>query len=152
MAWAACPMGVKIPWSGQLATHPFPPLPSSIQKDSLSLNRLSYWTVIWKFIILTINHFSLNRKGCGVRFHGLGSLPLGDEDTLAWAACPPPQENLTQLNSVSSFLLLNKNPYNSNMAKLIFYVHMHLLLDRSKLRALEACTYARKPDRLHSKR
>ena len=37
------------------------------------------------------------------------------------------------------------------MAKLIFYVHLHLLLDRRKLRALEACTYARKPDRLNSK-
>ena len=73
------------------------------------------------------------------------------EDTLAWAACPPPQENLTQLNSVS-FLLLNKNPYNKNMAKLVFYLHMHLLLDRRKLRALETCTYARRSDRLHSKR
>ena len=35
----------------------------------------------------------------------------GEADTLAWAACPLPQENLTQLNSVSFFLLLNKNPY-----------------------------------------
>ena len=27
----------------------------------------------------------------------LGSLPPGSEDTLAWAACPPPQENLAEL-------------------------------------------------------
>ena len=32
------------------------------------------------------------------------------------------------------------------MAKLFFYVHTHLLLDWRKLRALEACIYARKPD------
>ena len=32
------------------------------------------------------------------------------------------------------------------MAKLIFYVYMHLLLDKRKSRALEVCTYARKPD------
>ena len=29
----------------------------------------------------------------------LGSLPPGGEDTLAWVACPPPQENLTELNA-----------------------------------------------------
>ena len=57
-------------------------------KNSLSLNRFSYWTVIWIFIISTINHFSLNRKGWlgkipwpgqlaprGWRYPGLGSLP-----------------------------------------------------------------------------
>ena len=82
---------------------------------------------------------------------GRGGNGLG-RGVRAWAACPPSQENLTQLNSVSFSLLLNKNPYNKSMAKLIFYVHMHLLLDRRKLRALEACTYARKPDRLYSKR
>ena len=63
--------------------------------------------------------------------------------TVAWVACPPPQENLTQRNLVSLFLPLNKNLYNKNMAKLIFYVHVHLLLDRGKLRAVEACTDAR---------
>ena len=66
-------LGVRYHGLGSLPPTPIPP--SSIQKDSLSLNRLSYWTVIWKFIILTINHFSLNRKGWGVRFHDLGSLP-----------------------------------------------------------------------------
>ena len=64
--------------------------------------------------------FSKQEGVGGGGYRGLGSLPLGCEDTLAWAACPPPQENLTQLNSVSFFLLLNKNPYNRNMAKLIF--------------------------------
>ena len=85
------------------------------------------------------------RGGLGVSYRGLGSLAPGCEDTMALAARPPPQENLTQLNLLSFLLLVNKNPDNSNMAKLIFYVYMHLLLDRRKLRALEACYYARKP-------
>ena len=33
----------------------------------------------------------------------LGSLPPGGEDNLAWAACPPPQENLTELNAENFF-------------------------------------------------
>ena len=74
----------------------------SIPKDSLSLNRLSYWIVIWIIIKWTINHFSLNRKGFGVRYRGLGSLPAPPEgkDTLAWASCThsPPQENLKKLD------------------------------------------------------
>ena len=50
----------------------------------------------------------------------LGSLPPGGEDTLSWAACPPPQENLTELNAERFYFLKNKNPYNRNMGKLIF--------------------------------
>ena len=32
------------------------------------------------------------QEGVGVRYPGLGSLPTGNEDTLAWAACPGPMQ------------------------------------------------------------
>ena len=32
-----------------------------------------------------------------------GHFAPGGEDTLAWAACPPPQENLTELNAERFF-------------------------------------------------
>ena len=51
----------------------------------------------------------------GILLPTLGSLPPGGdaasgqlaprgEDTLAWAACPPPQENLTELNAERFYL------------------------------------------------
>ena len=48
----------------------------------------------------------------------LGSLPPRGEDTLAWAACPPPQENLTELNAGRFYVF--KIKILRNMGKLIF--------------------------------
>ena len=39
----------------------------------------------------------------------LGSLPPRDEDTLAWAACPRPPENLTEVNSERFYPIHHRN-------------------------------------------
>ena len=41
--------------------------------------------------------------GGGGKIPWPGQLAPEGEDTLAWPACPPPQENLTQLHSVTFF-------------------------------------------------
>ena len=93
----------RILWPWKLAHMP-ENLADSIPKDSLSFNRLSYWTFCLN--IHNIDHYLFFNKwdGVGVRY-GLGSLPSRGVDTLAWAAWLPPPENLTQLNSVSYFSL-----------------------------------------------
>ena len=59
-------------------------------------------------------------RGC--RYPGLGSLP------------PTPRKpDRTLFRKI--LLLLNKNLYDRYMEKLIFYVHMHILPDRRKLRS-----------------
>ena len=68
-------------------------LPNSVQKDILSLLiEFPIEQAIREFPVSDITYLSSNRKGQGVRYPGLGSLPTGGEDTLAWAACPPPLE------------------------------------------------------------
>ena len=57
-----------------------------------------------------------------VRYHGLGSLPT-----------IPRKPDRTLFRKV--LFLLNKNCYDRNMEKHVFYVHMHLLPDRRKLRS-----------------
>ena len=61
-------------------------------------------------------------EGVGVRYRGLGSLPL-----------TPRKPDRTLFRKI--LFLLNKNLHDRNMEKLIFYVHMHLLPDRRKLRS-----------------
>ena len=80
-----CSLSIFLPDSEVLA--------QTVQKDILSL-LIEFPTeqVIREFLVFDITYFSSNRKGLGVRYPGLGSLPPGGEDTLAWAACPPPLE------------------------------------------------------------
>ena len=68
-------------------------LRDTIQKDILSLLiEFPIEQVIREFPVSDITYLSSNRKGQRVRYPDLGSFPPGGEDTLAWAAWPPPLE------------------------------------------------------------
>ena len=88
----------------------------------------------------------------------LGSLPPGGEDTLAWAACPPPQENLTELNAgrfyVFKIKILIIETWENWFLHVCAYASFSWYeeIEGQNIVALEVCTYARKPGRLHSKR
>ena len=63
----------------------------TVQKDILSLFiEFPIEQVIRVFPVSDITYLSSNRKGQGVRYPGLGSLPPRGEDTMAWAANPHP--------------------------------------------------------------
>ena len=80
-----CSLSIFLPNSEVLA--------DTVQKDILSLLiEFPIEQVIREFPVSDITYLSSIRKGQGVRYPGLGSLPPGGEDTLAWAACPPPLE------------------------------------------------------------
>ena len=81
-----CSLSIFLPNSEVLA--------DTVQKDILSLLiEFPIEQVIREFPVFDITYLSSNRKGRGVRYPGLDSLPPpGGEDTLAWAACPPPLE------------------------------------------------------------
>ena len=130
--------GGKIPWPGQLAPWgwrypglgslpPTPIPPSSIQKDSLSLNRLSFWTVIWIVIKWTINHSSLNRK-LGIRYHGLGSLPPWGWRYPGLGSLPPTPIPPSSIQKDS--LSLNRLSYWTVIWKFITLTIKHFSLNR----------------------
>ena len=74
-----CSLSIFLPNSEVLA--------DTVQKDTLSLLiEFPIEQVIGEFPVYDINCLSSNRKGQGVRYPDLGSLPPGGEDILAWAA------------------------------------------------------------------
>ena len=94
-----CSLSIFLPNSEVLA--------DTVQKDILSLLiEFPIEQVIREFPVSDITYLSSHRKGQGVRYPGLGSLPPRGEDTLAWAACPPPL-NLANSDLESYLIILN---------------------------------------------
>ena len=102
---------------------------SSIPKDNLSLNRLSYQTVIWIFIILTITYFPTTRGWVGAWGRGggggAGAGGRGGRGKIPWPGQLAPYPEKTWQNVIQILLLLNKNLYDRNMVKLFF---MHICI------------------------
>ena len=89
----------------------------------------------------------------------LGSLPPPPrgEDTVAWAACSPPQENLTELNAGRFYVFKIKILIIETWENWFLHVcpcasfSWYEEIEGQNIVALEVCTYARKPGRLSSK-
>ena len=70
-------------------------LVNKVQKISFIIFKtISHLTGHLNITIIFYNLSFYSRKGWAVRYPGLGSLPRGREDTLAWAACPPTHANV----------------------------------------------------------